>query len=503
MKVKINKIFGQYDVVYDYNQRCCVYIGENGIGKSTILRILNCIKNLDFIEILKYDFSSLEFNFDDEYYIVKYEDLVMQYSHVMKKYELDIFEPFDQKISESVILEDADPYLVAFYMFLEKNKDYYIDFVKYLLNDNILNSKIKESLDLFDNPAFNRDAFFKDLKKKLLSNFIDFPIKLYEFTVFSKMEELQSRLLENVNCINFYINMAGEYDVENYLNNGIINQLEDSLKISYDKYFNVMNSLAKVTTSQGYNFLSKYGVTILKDMYKKDLFINEYETKLIAKTKKINLANILFNKAITEDIINDFKDLYYSFIEKNFYDKKDSFQELSFKYPLEDLFVVNNYLLPLIPAKGLFYEMSYENRYKFYLEFESKIYNKIINNLAVVNSLLEKYITNKKVIATPNGIVISLNSDVLGNDLSFDKLSAGEKKLIIIFILCTSFENIDFCLDEPENSLSVVWQKNIINDILVNSVNSNLIIATQSPYIISDDSYEEAIVYLPMENRNE
>ena len=60
-----------------------------------------------------------------------------------------------------------------------------------------------------------------------------------------------------------------------------------------------------------------------------------------------------------------------------------------------------------------------------------------------------------------------------------------------------------YLLDEPENSLSVVWQKNIINDILQNSNNSSITVATQSPYIVSDDNLEESVIYLPIENENE
>ena len=43
MKIKINKIFGQYNNEINFDNRINIFIGENGIGKSTTISILQCL----------------------------------------------------------------------------------------------------------------------------------------------------------------------------------------------------------------------------------------------------------------------------------------------------------------------------------------------------------------------------------------------------------------------------------------------------------------------------
>ena len=43
MEIRINGIFNKSNCVIDLSKKCAIIIGENGVGKSTILSILNCI----------------------------------------------------------------------------------------------------------------------------------------------------------------------------------------------------------------------------------------------------------------------------------------------------------------------------------------------------------------------------------------------------------------------------------------------------------------------------
>ena len=57
------------------------------------------------------------------------------------------------------------------------------------------------------------------------------------------------------------------------------------------------------------------------------------------------------------------------------------------------------------------------------------------------------------------------------NDISFCELSTGEQKIIILFLLSIFSDDLIILLDEPETSLSVVWQKELITDLEKNSKN--------------------------------
>ena len=51
-------------------------------------------------------------------------------------------------------------------------------------------------------------------------------------------------------------------------------------------------------------------------------------------------------------------------------------------------------------------------------------------------------------------------------------------------------------LDEPEASLSIVWQENLLKDIINNFDFNKIIVATQSPYIIESEDLDEYIIPL-------
>ena len=65
-QVKINGLWGKTDIVFDLYKDCNILIGENGIGKTTALKILESVLDLNFIRMAKYKFDSIEFVFDTE-----------------------------------------------------------------------------------------------------------------------------------------------------------------------------------------------------------------------------------------------------------------------------------------------------------------------------------------------------------------------------------------------------------------------------------------------------
>jgi predicted ATPase len=73
---------------------------------------------------------------------------------------------------------------------------------------------------------------------------------------------------------------------------------------------------------------------------------------------------------------------------------------------------------------------------------------------------------------------------------SWTSLSSGEKQLLIQFleVLLQESRNVIFIADEPEISLHVTWQENLLSAIRNLNENAQLIIATHSPDIVADFS---------------
>jgi predicted ATPase len=82
--------------------------------------------------------------------------------------------------------------------------------------------------------------------------------------------------------------------------------------------------------------------------------------------------------------------------------------------------------------------------------------------------------------------------NVSGNkDIELNALSSGEKQALYIFIHTLLAEESTLIIDEPEMSLHIDWQKQLIADMKLLNSNAQFIIATHSPEIMStlEDKY--------------
>lgn len=75
MKIRVNGIFNRYNNEVDVDKKCNILIGENGIGKSTTLKIVKAFLSGDFVELLNYYFNSIEVIDHNKNVKINYVDL--------------------------------------------------------------------------------------------------------------------------------------------------------------------------------------------------------------------------------------------------------------------------------------------------------------------------------------------------------------------------------------------------------------------------------------------
>ena len=75
-KLVIKKLFGVYDYEISLNNKCNLLVGENGCGKTTILRIIDYIAKKDFFSLNNIDFESVSIVNDSNSIIIRKPDLV-------------------------------------------------------------------------------------------------------------------------------------------------------------------------------------------------------------------------------------------------------------------------------------------------------------------------------------------------------------------------------------------------------------------------------------------
>jgi predicted ATP-binding protein involved in virulence len=111
--------------------------------------------------------------------------------------------------------------------------------------------------------------------------------------------------------------------------------------------------------------------------------------------------------------------------------------------------------------------------------------NKIELLLKIIN---ERFLYKNLSIDKKRGFVFT--STISGKDIPLSGLSSGEQHELVLFfqLLFTTEPNSLLLIDEPEISLHISWQKELINDLrqVIRINNLSVIIATHSPDIIGN-----------------
>lgn len=552
MKIKINGIFGKYNNIVDLDSKCNIFIGENGVGKSTTMKIINTFLSGNFVDLLKYYFSSIEIIDNDKTkMIINYTDLIPRAEDILR-----ITRRCDPNAEERMNPDlrvygyDSGTVIKHFndlMQIVEQNSDAYVHLLRTVLNEQTHFSidGFKKQYNIDSGNVYDASyvllAFYYNVLDILKYNEITY----YDKTIFSDKEYYKEidNLLEKYKKV-FLISSVKELNITN-----------DVYKIPYryccknDEY-RVLDSYKKlekkllekidkdIKNSTLFNKESIYIEVEAKERFYKELFDN-YDLDLIIKNTlidnvykdydvyldlngkyndenklNIDLQKLLFKNYYSQDVIMKFVSDYYTMLRKMIY-REYTDEELDIDYILDDDDIYNKIIIfiePLIPDHSFYRSFSCSSRDRY--TYERKVFNKFIydnlefyvnyesEKIKILNELFEEYFKSKKIYCSPNGLIISDVKD-FNNRYSMKYLSEGEMRIIIILVLTVLNENGVLLLDEPETSLSVMWQQRLVNDILENGMVEHLIISTQSPFIVDDDKLLDYVNCLPGDVINE
>jgi energy-coupling factor transporter ATP-binding protein EcfA2 len=127
----------------------------------------------------------------------------------------------------------------------------------------------------------------------------------------------------------------------------------------------------------------------------------------------------------------------------------------------------------------------------FYYNMLIKRYEslKIIENqLEHFFYVCNQYLTGKEFVYKPKSFEFAINIQSRNGtlkEMNIEQLSSGEKQIVALFSYIYLFvkQPCTIIIDEPELSLSVTWQETILEDIIKSNMCDQLIVATQSPFV--------------------
>ena len=143
-----------------------------------------------------------------------------------------------------------------------------------------------------------------------------------------------------------------------------------------------------------------------------------------------------------------------------------------------------NFLIKFMSYETMAIDTSFDNL-MFILDSKEKLYD-LMHFYGEEKKLFE-YITTLQANGLIDNIEIMINKD--GKIISYNNLSEGEKQLLIILGLkeLLATENTLFLLDEPDTYLHPKWQREFIQNVLLQEMDSksSFIISSHSANIIS------------------
>lgn len=425
-------LFGKENVTLKFDKTVNIFIGENGLGKTTILNCMYFLLHGEYEKLVSIPFSQIIMRFKDnkEYIISKadilsfvddsssnkryrYREIYPYIEEIVNQYSNNIAIIHDEDIQDIIVMHLAKrigiPYPQARMAVLS-----YISNFDYNLKGNA--KRIKELREKISNSVSERIIYlttYRRIEK--------------DYSEYFNIEKERFRSVEADMLIRF-----GMKDVTKSINS--------ILEIISDK------------TNQGFNKMTG----ILLSKYARSSF-NERNRR---KTIDISLLKIVLDRLGKQIDDEDKKNILELVESKRIYQSEHQY--------LQDLIdeLINSY-----------------NRLKIYDE-----------KITGFTDTCNKYLNNKSFVYNPSEITLKLFSKDDNSELELSMLSSGEKQIVSLFsrLYLESERKCILLIDEPELSISMRWQKMILPDI-VRSNNCNLLITvTHSPFIFDNEFDNDA-----------
>jgi len=432
----IKGLFGTTDFSMPFNSKAKILIGENGLGKTQILNMLYYTLMRRFERLLEYSFESITLVLHNEDPITIRKIEIEQQFHT-----IPVVKEVIEKIGMAKFLE--------VYNLFPNGED-----MMYETRRNSSKRRVIENLPISNGMlAEALDSFSRSNKKQ--RNMFDSHLDSHRIAIERALKESQVLYFPTYRRVEEDLHNLG-YDEERF---GI--NREDTRLINFgmddvDRKFSEITQQIERLSKEG---LSKISSEILSQLVKG---IPQVDKDFLKTIDNQDIEIILAR--VGNQITDDDKLKIKSIVET---------KEIEAK---------NNTLL-------------------YFLQKLIKIYDQqreLDNYIKSFRDVCNKYLANKELIYDESSLEIFLRvkGNLYGPNLKLSKLSSGEKQIISIFskiYLAPTGTNFVVLFDEPELSLSIFWQRQLLPDIFRSEKCRTLLAVTHSPFIFENELDEFAI----------
>lgn len=440
----IKGLFGKKDVDLTFKEKAQIYIGENGLGKTTILNALNYLLNCDFKNLVNINFSRIDivlygikYSFTKEtikVYIssqrsrMRHTGLYMTLSQTLSDEDIEHLKSIIQSGKEEMArMQEVNLFLSTKGFNFEAPNSFALDLITQLVVDRFEISPI--------------DAFRNTMEEH--------PLRILYFPTYRRIEkDVRTMLRERRN------RGRNDYSTrELNLESSFVEELSE-------------------TVHSGMSDIKKRRDRILRRI--SDISRKELDTMSVDLLKK-QIAGIP-EEITLEDV------------------DKEKLEAIIHKSQVGLTMEEQTKVIEMISSRKIYDE---DNRFLLYLLTRLKdIYNSYEAYDCSIKSFVDicnDYLCDKKFVYNEADLSLDLESTestgLIQEVLDLDILSSGEKQLVALFatIYFDPQSRFVILIDEPELSLSIYWQRKLLPDVMKSENCEFLFAVTHSPFIFDNE----------------
>lgn len=431
-RVELEGIHGRYSLDISFNSSLNILYGENGTGKSTLIHIIANVANRDFIRFAFLDFKRIKLTYSNEAYICITQEEMESDRLITVRDGYENFVSFSQR--------------EAFDATREMESDRYDS----ELAPDLIN-RISNFVEKYDVPVIKTSYFpaFRTMLEAWSSQTANLPD--------SYIRKLQHRTRRNPSserATSFSRNLFGQFlPTINYPSPIDIEQrLNEEIRHCQIRIANYESSVFS------------------------DSFIKVFSALLEGKDNSYNSVN-------AENLIEEISQL----TNESNNNKLGALQDDSNTYrELRRLVSINTNSSRDLQSSASGALVVYRDALKERKAFQQEAFEAIDIYFDVVNSFLNKkkldYRLEKKRRAPLVGL--KFPDDTWS---SIKVMSSGERQLLtMLYAVNRMSENSAVLIDEPEISLHIDWQEDLLSKMMEQLGKRQIIVCTHSPAIASD-----------------
>lgn len=448
-RYKITNLFGFRTVDIDFTESIKILIGENGLGKTTVLNSLYYVLSQKYSKLSKIEFDEIELSFTNGMDISFSKDELLNYvnfklNRKRRGIPLNILQSIDiselremiSKEKEANISDEKINKIISKYIRLNK--------IRPFAPHSIM---IQSLFKIATEPDFiNFESFNKIIKE------LDFSI-LY-FPTYRRVEEDLNNLGKFRKKINNEI-----FESELFYE-----EIEEDIEISDDTLIHfgmedVDNRIKRVEDEINKSTISGFSKVTGEMLSQLLKGFPNIEDKAVEELDE-NTVKIILHR-VGDNLSDEDRKTILSLIE----DKKSLKQKkelVYFIYKLIDIYEQHKHL---------------DDAVKKFIQ------------------VCDKYLGDKHFNYDESSVSVKIFRNNSSDIVLLNKLSSGEKQIISMFskIYLETKDNLVVLFDEPELSLSIEWQKQLLPDIMDSKKCKFLLSVTHSPFIFKNNLEKYAV----------